>query len=248
MYKFSGNVNGTQYDTLEEYNKAITEAMEKQQPISASYQTEMVTDETEIPSEKQLDDPNTHCETSKLCDFNKKLCRFDLDQLNGTSDDDKIMNEFIDKTNPEKAKELAKTAKESLSETEQSVFVNNIRKHIAKIDADRKYNIEALQTAQSEVNNAFVTVGQLQKKLTAAKESLEKSKSHLNILKHADEILQAESEFYNATIKKIPDTQKPVETSCKECNPQQEKSLWDSQFPQYNREHVKNFLKELFDF
>lgn len=254
MYKFSGNVNGVKYDTLEEYNKAITEAMEKQQPISASYQTETVTDETETSSDKQLDNQDTHSETSKLQDFNKKLCRFDLDQLDGTSDDYKLIDNFKGLLMPEKAKELAKEAKEALSETEQEIFVDNIRKHIKNIDTDTKFNKEALQTAVNDVTNRIAMVGQLQKKLAAAKESLEKSRMQVNILKHAGDILKTESEFYNATIKKVPNTSdapktsNPIETTCQESKPQQETDIWDSPFPQYNKEHVKNLLKEIFDF
>lgn len=254
MYKFSGNVNGVKYDTLEEYNKAITEAMGKQQPITASYQTEMVADETESSSNKQIDNQDIHNETSKLQDFNKKLYRFDLDQLDGTQGDYKLIDNFKGLMMPEKAKELAKEAKEALSETEQEIFVDNIRKHIKNIDTDIKFNKEALQAANNDVTNRIALVGQLQKKLAAAKETLEKSRVQVNVLKHADEILQAESDFYNATIKKVPEssdaskTSNPIETTCQESKPQQETSIWDSPFPQYNKEHVKNLLKEIFDF
>ncbi len=239
MYKFIGNVNGVQYDTVEKYNKAITEAMEKQQPIAASYHTEEVTEDNHKSS--------TEATQSKLHEFNDKIQRFKLDKLSGTDEDHEIINAFKAGHSIEKAEELAKEAKDALSEQDQNLFVRNIRSNITHLDVDLGCNDKVMAITETYINNKFAEVGRLQKQLAEAKEGLAKARKHRTILERAGEILTAEKEFYNHMIKPVDPETDQIKTQCKECKPQTEVDLGsESEFPHCSREHVKNLLEEIF--
>lgn len=80
---FEGIVNGTKYDKVEDYNKAVQAALEANENVEASSSTKivMVPDEDECPCKKQIE-KECKCNNGPELDFNfKSMMKKDPEEL-----------------------------------------------------------------------------------------------------------------------------------------------------------------------
>lgn len=187
MKKFEGLVNGVKYTSREDYNEAVKEAFNKDGAVNASFTF------TEEPDEVQFGQS-----------LENILSRFDLDQLDG-SNDDELLEAAKNEYTLDNAKKDAKLAKDTLSEEDQHRFVDEILNNIKDINDDIRHNEGAAEIATHDVESAENIVKKITAQLDQAKKYLDIAQSKNNILKNAHTVLNLEKEYFEAMIKKTDD-------------------------------------------
>lgn len=230
MTKFIGVVNGIEYDNVKDYNDAIQKAVETGESINASSHTTTEPDQQKKTYNQDYDDV---------------LGMIDLDKLTGTGQDTDILDDVAEKYNIAAGKAVAKIAKDELNDAEQEQFIHIVRENLATISDMKNSNDKAMANNNNDIKNIIRNIDNLNARLANAQKSLEKKRTQGNILSHANDILNMESDYFSAMIKKVPaqHTNKPQVNGTERQPAQESRTI---EVPENAVEGVKKFLNEVF--
>lgn len=226
MTKFEGTVNGVTYTSVQEYNTALTTAIENSEPINASSHT-YTADCDNDGCQTTYDGCQTTCDGcqnprptnyDEVVEGYGLLSDFDLDQLDGTDEDIDVIENLKCTLNKEYAKAWIDRVLTSLSSEDVKRYVGDVTNLRDKLVA---YNVEN----NTALCNLDKSNKELCKVIEDAHEKINNIFSQKNICEHAGEILSTEIKFFNYIIDRLNYTSTNL---CKKMNESKPKNNGES--------------------
>jgi hypothetical protein len=206
MIKFKGTVNGKEYDSVQEYNQAIANALANGESINANSRT---WDESEDNDKK--DCPANHPNDDSEIDFTSQEWApvFDLDKLTGEDSDDEMLQAFLDRITPEKAVEICEKL-DNLDDEELQTYAKVIRDILNDLSRSHKITKKATPNIHDNINNlnrakanCQNNINNLQEKISNINKQLINANKSLVICDRAEDVLVDSEKFFTIIAKEL---------------------------------------------